>query len=627
MNFLSVENLSFSLGERTLFQNLSFGIQKGEKIALVAPNGTGKSTLFRILSGKENKTSGQVIFRRGITTGYLDQDPVIDSDLSIGNYIKQWPSVTAALLKKFEQLSEKSQTDYSAEILDEMQQVSEEIEQHDVWNYERRLETIMEKLEINHPDLKISQLSGGQKKRLALSLILVDKPDILLLDEPTNHLDIEMTEWLEQYLSEPGITLFMVTHDRYFLDRVCTHILEMEDEKLYLHKGNYEYYLEKKTQREEVEGAEIHKAQRLMLKELEWLRKQPRARTTKSKSRIAAFDSIEEKAGSGKKKQELSLGITMQRLGNKILEIKSLSKSFGSNTLIKNFSFAFQRGARIGITGKNGTGKTTLLNIISGKENPDAGTIETGETLNIGYFTQKNTLFKEEKRTIDVIKDIGEYLEIGGGKKLSASQLLEHFLFSPSSQYAPVSKLSGGEKRRLQLVCILMKNPNFLILDEPTNDLDLLTLQKLEEFLLEFQGCLVLVSHDRYFMDRLTNSLIVFEGDAVISTSPLSWSAYREKKKAENALKPEKETQKPPAPEANATDRKTQKLSYKEKLELEAINSEMEKIEVEKSKLETLMQGGETDPEAGVFEKYSVLNERLEKITQRWFELSEKTQA
>jgi ABC transport system ATP-binding/permease protein len=455
--------------------------------------------------------------------------------------------------------------------------------------------------------------SGGQKKRLALSLILVDKPDILLLDEPTNHLDIEMTEWLEQYLSEPGITLFMVTHDRYFLDRVCTHILEMEDEKLYLHKGNYEYYLEKKTQREEVEGAEIHKAQRLMLKELEWLRKQPRARTTKSKSRIAAFDSIEEKAGSGKKKQELSLGITMQRLGNKILEIKSLSKSFGSNTLIKNFSFAFQRGARIGITGKNGTGKTTLLNIISGKENPDAGTIETGETLNIGYFTQKNTLFKEEKRTIDVIKDIGEYLEIGGGKKLSASQLLEHFLFSPSSQYAPVSKLSGGEKR--------------LILDEPTNDLDLLTLQKLEEFLLEFQGCLVLVSHDRYFMDRLTNSLIVFEGDAVISTSPLSWSAYREKKKAENALKPEKETQKPPAPEANATDRKTQKLSYKEKLELEAINSEMEKIEVEKSKLETLMQGGETDPEAGVFEKYSVLNERLEKITQRWFELSEKTQA
>jgi ABC transport system ATP-binding/permease protein len=627
MNFLSVENLSFSLGERTLFQNLSFGIQKGEKIALVAPNGTGKSTLFRILSGKENKTSGQVIFRRGITTGYLDQDPVIDSDLSIGNYIKQWPSVTAALLKKFEQLSEKSQTDYSAEILDEMQQVSEEIEQHDGWNYERRLETIMEKLEINHPDLKISQLSGGQKKRLALSLILVDKPDILLLDEPTNHLDIEMTEWLEQYLSEPGITLFMVTHDRYFLDRVCTHILEMEDEKLYLHKGNYEYYLEKKTQREEVEGAEIHKAQRLMLKELEWLRKQPRARTTKSKSRIAAFDSIEEKAGSGKKKQELSLGITMQRLGNKILEIKSLSKSFGSNTLIKNFSFAFQRGARIGITGKNGTGKTTLLNIISGKENPDAGTIETGETLNIGYFTQKNTLFKEEKRTIDVIKDIGEYLEIGGGKKLSASQLLEHFLFSPSSQYAPVSKLSGGEKRRLQLVCILMKNPNFLILDEPTNDLDLLTLQKLEEFLLEFQGCLVLVSHDRYFMDRLTNSLIVFEGDAVISTSPLSWSAYREKKKAENALKPEKETQKPPAPEANATDRKTQKLSYKEKLELEAINSEMEKIEVEKSKLETLMQGGETDPEAGVFEKYSVLNERLEKITQRWFELSEKTQA
>jgi ABC transport system ATP-binding/permease protein len=627
MNFLSVENLSFSLGERTLFQNLSFGIQKGEKIALVAPNGTGKSTLFRILSGKENKTSGQVIFRRGITTGYLDQDPVIDSDLSIGNYIKQWPSVTAALLKKFEQLSEKSQTDYSAEILDEMQQVSEEIEQHDGWNYERRLETIMEKLESNHPDLKISQLSGGQKKRLALSLILVDKPDILLLDEPTNHLDIEMTEWLEQYLSEPGITLFMVTHDRYFLDRVCTHILEMEDEKLYLHKGNYEYYLEKKTQREEVEGAEIHKAQRLMLKELEWLRKQPRARTTKSKSRIAAFDSIEEKAGSGKKKQELSLGITMQRLGNKILEIKSLSKSFGSNTLIKNFSFAFQRGARIGITGKNGTGKTTLLNIISGKENPDAGTIETGETLNIGYFTQKNTLFKEEKRTIDVIKDIGEYLEIGGGKKLSASQLLEHFLFSPSSQYAPVSKLSGGEKRRLQLVCILMKNPNFLILDEPTNDLDLLTLQKLEEFLLEFQGCLVLVSHDRYFMDRLTNSLIVFEGDAVISTSPLSWSAYREKKKAENALKPEKETQKPPAPEANATDRKTQKLSYKEKLELEAINSEMEKIEVEKSKLETLMQGGETDPEAGVFEKYSVLNERLEKITQRWFELSEKTQA
>ncbi len=627
MNFLSVENLSFSLGERTLFQNLSFGIQKGEKIALVAPNGTGKSTLFRILSGKENKTSGQVIFRRGITTGYLDQDPVIDSDLSIGNYIKQWPSVTAALLKKFEQLSEKSQTDYSAEILDEMQQVSEEIEQHDGWNYERRLETIMEKLEINHPDLKISQLSGGQKKRLALSLILVDKPDILLLDEPTNHLDIEMTEWLEQYLSEPGITLFMVTHDRYFLDRVCTHILEMEDEKLYLHKGNYEYYLEKKTQREEVEGAEIHKAQRLMLKELEWLRKQPRARTTKSKSRIAAFDSIEEKAGSGKKKQELSLGITMQRLGNKILEIKSLSKSFGSNTLIKNFSFAFQRGARIGITGKNGTGKTTLLNIISGKENPDAGTIETGETLNIGYFTQKNTLFKEEKRTIDVIKDIGEYLEIGGGKKLSASQLLEHFLFSPSSQYAPVSKLSGGEKRRLQLVCILMKNPNFLILDEPTNDLDLLTLQKLEEFLLEFQGCLVLVSHDRYFMDRLTNSLIVFEGDAVISTSPLSWSAYREKKKAENALKPEKETQKPPAPEANATDRKTQKLSYKEKLELEAINSEMEKSEEKKSKLETLMQGGETDPEAGVFEKYSVLNERLEKITQRWFELSEKTQA
>jgi ABC transport system ATP-binding/permease protein len=428
MNFLSVENLSFSLGERTLFQNLSFGIQKGEKIALVAPNGTGKSTLFRILSGKENKTSGQVIFRRGITTGYLDQDPVIDSDLSIGNYIKQWPSVTAALLKKFEQLSEKSQTDYSAEILDEMQQVSEEIEQHDGWNYERRLETIMEKLEINHPDLKISQLSGGQKKRLALSLILVDKPDILLLDEPTNHLDIEMTEWLEQYLSEPGITLFMVTHDRYFLDRVCTHILEMEDEKLYLHKGNYEYYLEKKTQREEVEGAEIHKAQRLMLKELEWLRKQPRARTTKSKSRIAAFDSIEEKAGSGKKKQELSLGITMQRLGNKILEIKSLSKSFGSNTLIKNFSFAFQRGARIGITGKNGTGKTTLLNIISGKENPDAGTIETGETLNIGYFTQKNTLFKEEKRTIDVIKDIGEYLEIGGGKKLSASQLLPNML-------------------------------------------------------------------------------------------------------------------------------------------------------------------------------------------------------
>ncbi|MDB2368843.1 ABC-F family ATP-binding cassette domain-containing protein [Flavobacteriales bacterium] len=622
MNYLSVENLSKNYGERILFEGLTFGLSQGDKMALIANNGTGKSSLLKIIAGDDISDGGTVTLRNGIRTAYLSQEPNFDSNLSIEKLISESQTETTQLIREYENALLKLEKEDNPLNNKNLEDLTTKMDEVNAWDYERRIKQTLSRFNIDDLTQKVGALSGGQKKRLSLALLLLDEPELLLLDEPTNHLDVEMIEWLEKYLQQQKITLLMVTHDRYFLDRVCNHILELEDGKLYHHHGNYAYFLEKRSEREAIYDTNQSKAGKLMKKELEWMRRSPKARTTKSKSRIANFDKIKERATNTKLRQDLNLEIKMSRIGGKILELKKVYKSYGDLTILDGFDYTFKKGDRIGIIGKNGVGKSTFLNILTEKESADSGKVNVGETIVYGYFSQKGIQLKEDKRVIDSLKDIAEVIVMANGSKVTASQMLTHFMFPPKTQHTFVSKLSGGEKRRLYLLMVLMKNPNFLILDEPTNDLDLLTLNKLEEFLLQFQGCLIIVSHDRYFMDKLTDHLFIFKGEGVIKDEYCSYSEYREKKIEEDkAIKNNsKQVNKP-----NDKPKSSKKISYKDKYEYEQLEKDIEQLEELKKTIEKdLLQGNIS------FQEINKKSDELGKIiseldtkTLRWLELDE----
>ena len=621
MNLISVEELSKDYGERVLFENLSFGLSRGDKMALIANNGTGKSSLLKIITGKDVFSAGKVTFRKGIEVGYLSQNSDFDESLTIQQLVDSAQSRVSKIIAEYEKAVVNQTNDFSEKNQNTVEELTLLMDQYSAWDYDRRIKQILSKFKITDLSHKVAKLSGGQKKRLSLSLLLIDESDVLLLDEPTNHLDVEMIEWLEKYLSQQKITLLMVTHDRYFLENVCNHILELENGELYHHKGNYSYFLEKREERENNFSVEIEKAGKLMKKELEWVRRSPKARTTKSKSRLQSFEKIKEKANSGRKKSELKLEVKMSRVGGKILELKNIHKSYGDICILDGFTYTFKKGERIGILGGNGVGKSTLLNILTGKEKADSGKVNVGETIVYGYFSQGGIEIKEDKRVIEVLKDIADVIILANGSKISASQMLEHFMFTPDMQYTYVSKLSGGEKRRLYLLTVLMKNPNFLILDEPTNDMDLLTLTKLEEFLLEFKGCLIIVSHDRYFMDKLTDHIFVFKGGGVIDDFYGNYSDFREKKKEEE--KELKSVKKEKYSPVKAEEKR--KVSYKEKYEYEQLEKEIAILEKEKEELESSLLNPNLDVEI-IIENSKILSDIvniIDKKSSRWLELDE----
>ena len=620
MNYLSVENISKSFGERVLFEGLNFGLNYGDKMALIANNGSGKTSMLKIIAGKDVPGTGKVTVRNGIRIGYLEQEPIFNEKYTINELLYNSNAEVVKIIREYESALEMQTNDYNDITAERFEKASVNMEKANAWNFDNELKQILSKFKILDLDSKVEMLSGGQKKRLALALLLIDAPDMLLLDEPTNHLDIEMIEWLEEFLKNQKITLLMITHDRYFLDRVCNHILELEDGKLYHHKGNYSYFLVKRDERESNFNVELSKAGRLMKKELEWIRKSPKARTTKSKARVDNFEVIKTKANSKKIKHELKLEVKMSRVGGKILELKKVYKSYGDLKILNGFDYTFKNGERIGIIGENGVGKSTFLNIITQSLEPDSGKINVGETIVYGYFTQKGIQLKEDKRVIEVLKDIAEVIVMSDNNKITASQLLEHFMFPPNMQYTYVSKLSGGEKRRLYLLTILMKNPNFLILDEPTNDLDLLTLNKLEEFLLDFKGCLILVSHDRYFMDKLTDHLFIFKGNGVVKDEYSSYSEYRIKVNKE--LKVEKQIDKKVLSESN---NKEVKFSYDERKEHKSLERQLNKLELDKKEMESFFKDSNNTYEQ-MHEKgkdLEKLNSLLDEKLNRWMELDE----
>jgi len=623
MNLLSVEKLAKNFGERILFEGLSFGLNKGDKMALIANNGTGKSSMLKILAGQDVSDSGDVIFRNECKVSYLSQDAIFDDNISIDELINSAHNKISLLVKEYENAVKDHSEASSSNTQRLVEKLTIKMDQENAWDYERRSKQILSKFNINNFSQKVGVLSGGQKKRLSLALLLLENADILLLDEPTNHLDITMIEWLEKYLQQQNITLLMVTHDRYFLERVCNHIIELEGGNLYHHKGNYAYFLEKRAERESNFDVEIAKAQKLMKKELDWIRRSPKARTTKSKARIDNFDKIKKKATSKRLVKELNIDVKMDRVGGKILELRNIKKSFNNLNILDGFDYTFKKGERIGILGKNGVGKSTFLNIITGLVKPDSGKINIGETINYGYFTQSGLETDEERRVIQVLKDIAEFIVMSDGRKVSASQLLEHFMFSRDMQFTQVKRLSGGERRRLHLLTVLIKNPNFLILDEPTNDLDLLTLTKLEEFLLQYKGCLILVSHDRFFMDKLTEHLFVFKGNGVLEDHYCSYSDYRLQQ-----IEKEKEFKKIQHLEKENSKIKSQKkkLSFNEKYEYDNLEKELVTLEIERKQLEESIQNPNISIEK-VIEDSSKLGDLISMIDQkelRWLELDEK---
>ena len=623
MNLLSIENLGKNLGERILFEGLNFGLSRGDKVALIANNGTGKSSLLKIISGIDSADQGEVVFRSECRVSYLQQDAVFDDNLTIMELITSAHNKISLLVLEYEHAVKEHSNRNSTETRKKLETISAKMEQENAWDYERRSKQILAKFNISDFDKKVGNLSGGQKKRLSLALLILENADILLLDEPTNHLDIGMIEWLEKYLQQQKITILMVTHDRYFLERVCNNIIELEGGKLYHHEGNYDFFLEKRSEREEAFNIEVSKAHKLMKKELEWIRRQPKARGTKSKARIDRFDKIKKKAASRIINQQLNIDVKMDRIGGKILEAKNIKKKYGDLTILNGFDYTFKKGERIGILGKNGVGKSTFLNIISGKEKPDSGKINIGETINFGYFTQQGLSIDDDRRVITVLKDIAEFIVMSDKRKVSASQLLEHFMFTSEMQFTQVKRLSGGEKRRLHLLTVLIKNPNFLILDEPTNDLDLITLTKLEEFLLQYKGCLILVSHDRFFMDKLTEHLLVFKGNGKIENHYCTYSDYRRKQVNE-----EKEFKKIQHFQKKNSKEKTKQVrfSFNEKFEHKTLEKDIQSLEKEKKELQTFIQKPELD-----IKKITEISERLSEVINlldqkeiRWIELDEK---
>lgn len=623
MNLLSVDKLEKNFGERILFENINFGIDKGDKIALIANNGTGKSSLLKILAGQDIADTGKVVYRNNCKVSYLPQESIFDDNITINDLINSKYNKISLIVKEYEKALEEHSKLSNAINQKALEKSTAMMDQENAWDYERTSKQILSKFNISNFSQKVGELSGGQKKRLSIALLLLENTDILLLDEPTNHLDISMIEWLEKYLQQQNITLLMVTHDRYFLERVCNHIFELEGGNLYHHKGNYSYFLEKRDERESNFDVEISKAKKLMKKELDWIRRSPKARTTKSKARIDNFNNIKKKANSKKVKQELNIDVRMGRIGGKILELININKSFNELNILKGFDYTFKKGERIGILGKNGVGKSTFLNIITGIEPPDSGKINLGETINYGYFTQNGLKADEERRVINVLRDIADFIVMSDGRKISASQLLEHFMFTRDLQYSKLKSLSGGERRRLHLLTVLMKNPNFLILDEPTNDLDLLTLTKLEEFLLQFKGCLILVSHDRFFMDKLTEHLFVFKGDGIIEDHYCSYSEYRAKQ-----IKEEKEFKKIQHLEKENSKVKSdvKKLSFNEQYEFDSIEKELVDLENEKKKLEENLQKANVaiNEMVQITKRLATVVEIIDIKELRWLELSEK---
>jgi ATP-binding cassette subfamily F protein uup len=621
MNYLSVENISKAYGERVLFDKLSFGINKDQKIAFVAKNGTGKTSILNIIAGRDTSDSGQVVIRKDIQVAYLAQDDKLDPKLTIEEVIFASENPVLKVIQQYEAAIE------NPEDIDAYQKAFDLMDQYNAWDFETQYKQILSKLKFDDIHQKIGGLSGGQKKRLGLATVLINKPDLLILDEPTNHLDLEMIEWLESFFAKEKITLFMVTHDRYFLERVCNEIIELDGGELYSYKGNYSYYLQKKEERIALEQVVQEKAKNLFKKELDWMRRQPKARTTKSKSRIDDFFEIKKKAHNRRIEHKVQLEINMERLGSKILEMHKVYKSYGDLKIMDGFEYVFKRGERIGIIGKNGTGKSSFLNLITHKEPVDQGKIILGETVKYGYYTQSGITVKEGQKVIEVIKEFGEYIPLAKGNKISASQLLERFLFDRKRQYDFVEKLSGGERKRLFLCAVLIQNPNFLILDEPTNDLDIVTLNVLEAFLLDFPGNLLVVSHDRYFMDKIVDSLFVFRGEGIVENFPGNYSDYRVYEDSKpKELKTDKEKVVVEKTIVKETPKSKGKLSYNEKREFGTLESDIASLEKKKEKIEAQFANGEVDS-ADVNEISIQLQKIIDDIKQkeeRWFELSAK---
>lgn len=616
MNYLSVENISKAYGERVLFEDLSFGINKDQKIAFVAKNGTGKTSILKIITGEDTPDSGQVIMRKEIKMAFLSQEPKLNPELTIEESIFASDNMVLKVIEQYEKALENPEDEEA------FQKAFDKMDLHNAWDFETQYKQILFKLKLEDLKLKVKNLSGGQKKRLALAIILLNKPDLLILDEPTNHLDLEMIEWLENYFAKEPITLFMVTHDRYFLERVCNEIIELDNGKLYQYKGNYSYYLTKKEERIAAENASIDKAKNLYVKELDWMRRQPKARTTKSKSRQDDFYIIKEKAHSRRKEHQIELEINMERMGSKIVEMHKVSKKFNDKVILNGFDYTFNRGERIGIIGKNGTGKSTFLNILTQSIQPDSGKVVIGDTVKIGYYTQSGINPKPEQKVIDIIKEFGEYIPLTKGRSISAAQLLERFLFDRKKQHDYVEKLSGGELKRLYLCTVLIQNPNFLILDEPTNDLDIVTLNVLENFLLDYPGCLIVVSHDRYFMDKIVDHLFVFRGNGEIEDFPGNYSDFRA---YEDSVEPVKDDS--PKEKSNWKEQQVkQGLSFIEQKEFQKIEREIKDLEHQKKQIEQEFSDGkvaENEIETKALELQKIIK-TLEEKEERWFELSAK---
>lgn len=624
ISYLQIDKLTKSFGDLVLFEDITFGVAQGQKIGLIAKNGTGKTTLLNIIGGKEDYDSGEVVFRKDLRVGYLEQSPSYPEELTVLQACFHSKNETVRLIAEYEEAMAKEDHSNLEDILTRMDSFK-------AWDYEQKAKQILGQLKINNFNQKIGELSGGQLKRVALANVLITDPELIILDEPTNHLDMEMTEWLEDYLSRANISILMVTHDRYFLDRVCSEIIEIDNKQIYSYKGNYSYYLEKRQERVEAMNADVERAKNLLRTELDWMRRQPQARGTKAKYRIDAFYELEKKAKQQRDTGKVNLDVKASYIGSKIFEAVNVSKRFGDLKITEDFNYIFARYEKMGIVGNNGTGKSTFIKMLMGEVAPDSGHFDVGETVRFGYYSQDGLKFDEQMKVIDVVQAIAEYVDLGNGQKMGVSQFLNYFLFTPEKQHNYVYKLSGGEKRRLYLCTVLMRSPNFLVLDEPTNDLDIVTLNVLEEYLRNFKGCAIVVSHDRYFMDKVVDHLLVFRGNADIKDFPGNYTQYRDWKDVQDQLEKEAEAalqaRQNSAPEkpSRPVNEQKKKLTFKERKEFEALEEEIPALEAEKAELETAMSSGTlpTDELMAKSQRITQVMEEIDEKTMRWLELSE----
>jgi ABC transport system ATP-binding/permease protein len=640
MNLLSVNQLSKSFGDKVLFKNINFGINYGDKVALIAKNGSGKSTLFKILQGIEIPDSGDIAFRKELRISFLSQEPNLNENHTIEQAIYAGDSEMVKTAIDYTYLVETHYANPTEKTENQLDILTNKMNDLEAWNVETQIMLVCANLGLTDLKQKVNTLSGGQKKRLALAQVILNEPDLLIMDEPTNHLDVTVIEWLEEYLRSYKKSILLVTHDRYFLDEVCDRIIEIDEHSLYEYKGKFDYYMEKKAERQMMQASELEKAKNLYRRELEWVRKQPRARTVKSKSRVDAFVDVEAKARKKSVDKKIELSVKVERIGSKIIEVHNLKKAFGDKKILEPFTYTFIKGEKIGIVGPNGIGKSTFINMLQGIEPPDTGTVTVGDTIVFGYYSQKGIQVANDKRVIEVVKDIAEFIPLANGTSLSASALLTRFNFAPEVQYGHVSKLSGGERRRLYLLTVLVRNPNFLILDEPTNDLDIITLQTLEQFLLDFQGCVLIVSHDRYFLDRLVDHVFAFEGNGVVKDFPGNYSEYRQWKYDSEAEEEElakeqklKEiisandsvVEQPVKQVVEAVVSEKKKLSFKEQKELEALDVELPQLEAKKLEIETLLASGISDVKEieKLSKQFTFVTSQIDEKTMRWLELQD----